>query len=256
MSSVPIRRAQVSLRSARRAVRMGGVRQANPNGYAMDSRVAGVLEQICGGLPGGFGGVIVRPVRFYHRVAISATAANNALFTFFNTAKQNGVTNFPQANGLPANFGLALQAVAFDIEQGVTIAGAAAATGAVASNSANQSDVAEQVRLLYKNAIVNLAVGDKPIIDNWYGLDAFPSGRSLQIDGALATTATTTTTSIAAVQNGAPLNANLGYFNTPFPIMSGQQLQFTAAYQTGLPLTGGGVLKAELIGLLVSPAAA
>lgn len=222
------------------------------NGYAMGESVAGVLTKLSGALPGGRSKVQVRQMRIWHRVAY-APAGTTALLQFFNVARAVGVTNLEQPNQFPANYGFAVQSIGFRVDQGVDITGTPVAVGAESNVAAvGPAALVDQKRLIIENGEVNFVVGDKPVLKNVYGLDAFPSGRG--IDGFAATA--TTASFAGKSNNGAPFWANRAVFDTPWPIPGGQQFSLTVQYQNLLPLTGGGVILAEMVGLLVSPAAA
>jgi len=232
--------------------------QMNTNGYPMSGGVSGVLSKICGGLPGGANSLFVRNQRFYHRVLYPTAGALN--FTFFNVAKTPFITNFTQAAQLPANYGLALKGVSLSIKAGITLAtGAPLAAGAafVGTPAATSTALilAEALRLAHENATVSMWIGDKKLIDDVYGLDAFQPGRGLSgLASAGGTGHASNFASAAYVTNGAPFAANQMQFETPYPIAGGQPIRLEVSYQALIPLPCDAVITAELIGQLISPA--
>jgi hypothetical protein len=225
------------------------------NGFAINENVGAVARQIGGGLPGGEAKVQVRNgQRYWHRVAYGS-AGTAGTISFFNVAKTPYVTNFPQAASLPANFAFMLSSICFKLYQGIDITGARVAGGAASSVSSGAPlTLAEEMRTILENGVVNFAISDRPVLDNIYGLDAFPSGRGIDVQPTIATTAGTTTTGAAISNNGAPLWANRMTWGTPYPILAGQSLRLDVTWQNALSMTGGGVLMAELVGDLVLPA--
>lgn len=220
-------------------------------GFSYGPKVAGVLKALTGGLPGTADSMFVRPVRFWHRLAYAA--AGSLTFQFFNVAKTRFVTNFPQASQLPANYGLALQGITLMVDSGIDLAGARVAAGAQAvATTLAAFTLAEELRTIHNNGVVRFKVNDRDVIPETYGLTAFPAGKG--VDVAAAASSTATAASVGVVANGSPFWANRQLMDSPFPIAGGQNIEFTVEYQSLLTLTGGGVITAEMVGLLISPA--
>jgi hypothetical protein len=230
-------------------------RKVDPtNGYAVSADVANATASVAGGLPGGTAKVKARPARIWHKLAYPA-AGQTSVFTFFNAAKQFGVTNLAVASSLGANTAFLLSSICFSLYTGIDINSNPVASGALSSVSTGAPlTIAEQARLIYQHGIVNFRISDQPVLDNIYGLDAFPAGRGVDVQPAVATTATTTTAGAAIVNNGAPAWANRMMFDTPWPILAGAPIALEVNYLNLLPLTGGGVLMAEMVGQFVQSA--
>lgn len=205
----------------------------------------------------------VRTTMFWHRVNYitggSAPTVNK--LSFFNVTQSAYVSNW-NANGLPQDKCALLQGVRIVPEFGVTLSsGAADANSTDAQRVATAALLAANiVRLkqwLNTVGLVNMKVGDRPIIENIYGTGNFPAGKG--VDGWAAGFGSTSTmeANVGSSHNGAPQLDNVFGIAPWLPVLPGKQIDFSIDFQAahGLTVTSAEVnIRVELPCLLISPA--
>lgn len=199
--------------------------------------------------------IVVRRARYVHRLNVAAAALTS--LAFFNATPAAGVTNW-NPGGLPLENAYWLRALRFKVESNIAATSGAEVTAnrlITADTATNPAalDVAETLRRLFQQGIVNLTVGTRKIVDNDYGLDSFPQGSGFHIDPAVASTDTTVSAASANVSNGAPDASNtfdLGWI----PVLPQKAAALTVDWlpSTTAPATAF-VLTAIMDGWLVTP---
>jgi hypothetical protein len=201
----------------------------------------------------------VRRVKYFHRQVFS-TGTSDAVrsLSFFGANQALAVTNIPQQGRLDQDTALWLQAVRVVVDSGVDATGAGQATGAQSTNSNTATAVAELIRIIIKTGTLTLRVGDRDVVTphGVYGLEAFPAGGGVQIDAALATTATSASHQIAGVNNGAPFASNAWLCQPWFPVLPGKPIVGNITWPVNIQGIASTTItcRMELEGLLVSPA--
>jgi len=185
---------------------------------------------------------------YWHRVGLTDTAGSNSpgTLTFFNAAKSSNLTNLPQAGRLPSNHFFAIEKIGIFIEQGRDIAGNAEALAAAYEGSGTSTapqddpaDIAEAIRLLYQEGIVNMTVGNRKVVEDVFGLHNFPWGSVPCVDAAFAAETTDTTATLSYLQalarSGDAHSSNGWWFDPSVPIFPDKQIEFTINW-SGLTL--------------------
>lgn len=221
------------------------------NGYAISQNVTAALRGAAGGIPGDANTVKVIPWTYWHRQEPlgAAGTAWPASLEFFTATGNNFITNMPQANMIPSNYGLALDSVAIELTTGVSLDGTLRTAGAQSVATATPIVTVEQARAVMEHCKVEMWVGDTKIIEQ-IGATMFPRGAGFAISPTISNTNATTVNISSLFSNGAPFVDNRRRFPTPWPIAGGQQIRFLLSWPAAYTLTAaqGLVLGAYLNG--------
>ena len=195
-------------------------------------------------------GVEVIPVRYYHRLDY-AVAGSTTNFQFFNVAETPYITNFPGASGLQNNFALMIDSIGIDFEPGVSAAGAFAATPSAYMATTAPLEHAEVARRVFNSGRVIMSIDSRKYVDCG-PLKHFSIGAGVELSGVHCNnTAAPTINGAINANNGAPFAGNRGYqFSRPIPLLPGQKPDFTAAFQTAIPVSTASTIRAEMVGYL------
>jgi len=195
-------------------------------------------------------------VRYYHQQAYGESGTT--LLTFFNVPAAEHVCNL--GNGLAPDerpfWCTGISITASDL----TAAGAK--SGSIVSTVATGVTVdaatrANDWRQVLSSGLLQFYVADR-LIHEGQGLDKYPTGGGLHMDGAgLSTTNTTTNAVLTNWTNGVPHAGNLFKFPRPYPVLPGKScrvlLKWQAAVSLSAPSTTPGRIRVELIGESVAP---
>ena len=237
------------------------------------------------------GNALVRPWSLWHRRDVPKAGLSN--FTFFNETRSLGVTNIDNQGVLQANNVMAVHGISIGFLPGFDRLGrrlgiASPTQPEVEASLLNGSKIGttvadplavaplwqEKSRELLYQGNVKFSIGDR-LIQDQYGLVAYPEGQGMVSDTSQSTSlSNTTATTInawnivrSAVYNGAPLAGNVNRFPTPIGIFPGVGFNITIDYNTPVDFTQqyagplynlanavtAGVLTVEIFGMLISP---
>lgn len=191
-------------------------------------------------------------VRYYHQQAYAETGVN--LLTFFNVPAAEHVCNL--GNGLAPDerpfwcTGISVTA------QDLTAAGAKSGSTFAAATT-NAPTRADDWRQVLAAGLLQFFVADR-LIHEGQGLDKYPTGGGLHVDGAsVSTTASATSMAAANWTNGVPHAGNVFKFPRPYPVLPGKSCRVLLKWNTlitlSAPATTPGRIRVELIGESVAP---
>lgn len=193
---------------------------------------------------------LVTPARYYHRQTYAT--AGQAQLTYFSNATANPIVSNWPANGLPQSRPMIWTGIAFDYDP-LDLTGARVAANAQigsAATAATMFATGEELRTIFSSGIVNVTLNNRLIIDSFYGLDQFPSGRGPQFDVATATAvgATNLSSQAAIFNNGPAIAGNEFRFSSPIVVGATIPIVANVTWNTVLTVTAAFTLRARLIG--------
>ena len=191
-------------------------------------------------------------VRYYHQQAYLESGTN--LLTFFNVPAAEHVCNL--GNGLAPDerpfWCTGITVTASDL----TAAGAK--SGSVyASALGDAATRAGDWRQVLAGGLLQFFVADR-LIHEGQGLDKYPTGGGLHVDGAAVTNSTASTlSSFSNWTNGVPHAGNVFKFPRPYPVLPGKScrvlLKWNTAVTLSAPSSTPGRIRVELVGESVAP---
>lgn len=238
------------------------------SGY--DPRIAQAAVQIRQGTPEPFySDILVADAEFNHRVAYVAAGATQ--MTFFNVAEQKFVCDLPgNGAGLPRNWLFIYTGLAFYLETGTDINGAADTDGSqlaleeltyaanalptagTVTDTSVPTVTGEQLRRIYQSGDVQLFRNGNAV-DRFYGLYRGPGAGGPQVQISMGGTGSVEKVFPAAIVcNGDPSTLNRRMVR-PQIFQHNQPIKVTVDFGTALALTCAGILKATLLGTLIKP---
>ncbi len=199
--------------------------------------------------------VIVKSHSYYHVLAYGTGGSTQ--LNFFNAGRQQGVTNWPGAGGLPTDYGFWLHAVRVVPLPHTTSAGARGAAAmdldASASDTAPASlDHVSDLMGVFEAGILTIQCGGRTIVDSIKDLRNFPQGSGMVVESEVAGTYSSgTAQAVGTLTNGLPVRSNAYTFPVPIPIAPQKAINAKIDWPSALAVTGAFGLQLQLDGMLV-----
>ena len=196
-------------------------------------------------------------VRYYHQQAYAEAGTN--LLTFFNVPAAEHVCNL--GNGLAPDerpfWCTGITVTPMDLTAPGAKSGSIVTGQTSAGNNIDSATRANDWRQVLAAGLLQFYVADR-LIHEGQGLDKYPTGGGLHVDGAAyGTSNTTTTSSIVNWTNGVPHAGNVFKFPRPYPVLPGKACRVLLKWNTLITLSAPsatpGRIRVELVGESVAP---
>lgn len=199
-----------------------------------------------------------RRTRLHSRIAIP-DGGQTSDFAFFNSDPADEFIGNVKANGLPPETVAVVYSLGLRVETGFTVDGTLVGSNAgdqaqrIATSTA--SSMAEAVRKMYENGLVNMKFGDQTIIEDVHGVNNFPDGVGMALDGYAASTTASMEHIAAVFNNGVPAVENRLQFTPVAILLPQKRIRLTVRYKTAIDLGAAvlGAFKASLDCTIITP---